>query len=327
MVGGLENQTQTLSLTRVSHVLLPLTRRGSLLNHPGYCQANGSKTLRRGLDRRLPPPTMDLYRLRYPPYLGCVSEELVEDLIKCSEPQEGTEIPLLQSPFGVIEGRLETMFFSQQQIHDTFGTSTMAERILRCGCKGCDDHRSDQTVNDTQYIEAITTKQGSLLVAVLVYLGKMHLLYPLIDGFATDTSKARPLDIMEKKGDSWFRDGQKEREIFSGAWKRALPMFYPLKFDVKSHSDSARPSVRPFYKYEDSDRFPYWDYDYEFEPGAFGRMQKFQVPTEYLEPGAMAILDSYPGSTEGTGRTKKVNEIHRFNKSIYESLGMGITDR
>ncbi|KAK2026410.1 kinase-like protein [Colletotrichum zoysiae] len=249
---------------------------------------------------------MDLYRLRYPPYPDCVSEQLVEALMKCSEPPEGMGTPLLERTFDLIEEGMETMFFSQQQIHGRFGRNTIAEQIIRCKCEGCKRLRSESTVNDTQYVEAIKEKEGSLLVAVLVYLGKMHLLYPLIHWDATDPSKSKLLDIMRNKGDSWFRYGQKEREIFFGAWKRAMAMFYPIEFDIKSNSDSVRRSVRPFHKYEDSVRFPYWDCkSHNFTLGAFGRMQKFQVPSEYLKIGAKEILDSYPGSTEGTERSKK----------------------
>ncbi|EQB45837.1 hypothetical protein CGLO_15233 [Colletotrichum gloeosporioides Cg-14] len=220
-----------------------------------------------------------------------------------------------------MEGTLEVVFFSRQQIHATFGTSDFAQKIIGCQCKGCVRLRSPSTVDDTQYVESIKKKEGSWLVAVLLYLGKMHLLYPLIHKRDINPSNARTLRHMEdanaKEANAWFQGGQQERRIVLGAWKRALAMFFPHEFDVDQDTNSIRPSVRPFHTFEDSDRFPYWDCEHDFKPGAFGRMQKFQVPSEYLAAGAMDILDSYPGSTEGTGRAKKYLLVRKIITPVH----------
>ncbi|KAK1990951.1 kinase-like protein [Colletotrichum falcatum] len=219
------------------------------------------------------------------------------------------------------------MFFSQQQIHDTFGADAIAEQIIRCECNGCSGLQRLSTVNDSQCVEAIKKKKGSLLVAVLVYLGKLHLLYPLIFREATDTSGTRPSDITKKHGDEWFRDGPRERQMFCRAWDKALPMFHPVNFDPESNSDPARFFVRPFFEYEDSDRFPYWDCNsYTFEQGAFGQMRKFRMPAEYLGAGAQEILKSYPGSTEGSGETTKYLFVRKMIKISAQADGTNDAD-
>ncbi len=72
-----------------------------------------------------------------------------------------------------------------------------------------------------------------------------------------------------------FRN-ERERQLFQGAYPRALMMFFPVEF---APSENTLP---PFHAYNDFQRFPFLDDDKYVPRNKAGRIKKFQIPKEYL---------------------------------------------
>ncbi|RMJ05244.1 hypothetical protein CDV36_014084 [Fusarium kuroshium] len=202
------------------------------------------------------------------------------------------------------EKRRDTIFFSQKELKDYLSDSTRIKDLLSCGCEDCSDSRNRFPALHTSNIkaEAWTTlyTNGPLLLALLVYLSKLHFIYPcMASRYHSSLRDAATYLQTSTELDSYFKPLGIERELFNEACKRALRMFEPVVLEFCTELD---PKYRT---YEPIDRFPFLNVK-PLQGGSFGLLRRFEIYEEYCSSDIKKHMLENPGSTAGNASEKKL---------------------
>ncbi len=235
---------------------------------------------------------MDYYRVMSPPYCGCVSADYARQLMACTD---NTFHGLADA-----EERGHELFFSRRKLEGLFKREDEIKKITECRCSGCSTERVRVPAHvDVNQLRADILNGAWLIMAILLYLGKLHILYHWIYSSTTDPLRAGLLEHYTP--DALFRDST-EKRLFCDAYARVVHMFYPVELN---HAESKFP---PFYRYPDIFRFPFLDEKQQpFQENS--RVRKFQIPDEYVSESVKKILADYPGSTETVAGKKQVSSV------------------
>ncbi|KAH7142070.1 kinase-like domain-containing protein [Dactylonectria macrodidyma] len=202
------------------------------------------------------------------------------------------------------------MFFSQEKLRQHFGNPSQIKRLLACECSYCKRSRERFSELDTKSLTS--TSGGPLFLALLVYLSKLHFVYPwMVSKFRNkDFPYAASFLHKTEELQSYFETAEK-KALFDDACRQAVEMFDPVILDF-----SAEP-VPEYKNYERMDRFPFCDVQ-DLERGSFGRLRRFEIYQEYCRDEIRDHMKKYPGSISSRGSDRK---LLFASKSVHKSLG------
>lgn len=195
-----------------------------------------------------------------------------------------------------------TMFFSLKDTKALFTKENIMD-LLSCRCRDCGEYKSDASAafNLLDYEKRIVNQndEGWLLMAALVYLGKLSLIHRWIQHpHMVEPGKLRGARSLVEAP---FPTKQ-QNELFWKAYGRVMDMFSPLEIkpginDRPEHNSLAR-----------SQRFPYLDEPGSLPSGSSGSLiTAFFVPEEYLHVDFRELMETnYSKSVVDDGRGRKV---------------------
>lgn len=196
-----------------------------------------------------------------------------------------------------------TMFFSQKDTRALFTGENIID-LLSCRCRDCGEYKSDASAafNLLDYEKRIANpdEKGWLLVAALVYLGKLNLIYRWIQypNIVRDFGNLRSASsLVEDPFDTPLRN-----VLFWKAYGRTMDMFFPM--EIKP-GINGRPEQN---RLAESRRFPYLDEPGNIPSGSSGSLiTTFLVPEEYLHESFRELMETnYAKSVEDDERGRKV---------------------
>ncbi|KAK4197948.1 putative cyclin-dependent kinase 2 [Triangularia verruculosa] len=279
------------------------------------------------------------YRLVMGQRNDCARNEYVELLLSCALP----EIDLENVSFEYIQEIWPRLFFSKKKITKKFGNAAVLDRLLQCGCGDCNTLRTGnpQVIRDAM----LGSPKGAILLSALVlllYLDRLHYIYPLISLKATDSLQSmilhldpaidgmRGLVIMKEEDLNLIDTPEKklsvedraERKEKTRQWKRRYKTFEAMRNEVFCMFEpvTIRLNQKDFCPehqwYLHQSRFPFLDAEDRVPQGSFGTVIKFRIPAEYLHESVKGFMESrYRGSRdEATGEYLFVRKSLKLQK-------------
>lgn len=232
---------------------------------------------------------------------NCESRNHVQALYACAYPLIDPSKDA--SVYEQHENRKEKMFFSQTKLREYFGVKTRIERLLSCECHYCSTSKNqDRSTLDIGNLPDIilSSVDGVLFLALLVYLSKLHFIYP----WSTSQPKERTLRgakfFLERNEEIQRHfDTEESKAMFKYACEHALEMFDPaiLQFGGDPHPSNTC--------YDRIVRFPFCQVE-RISESTSGSLDRFQVLEEYCHGSIERHKRRYPGSTIGNGSDNKV---------------------
>ncbi|KAF7556415.1 hypothetical protein G7Z17_g1481 [Cylindrodendrum hubeiense] len=248
---------------------------------------------------------MDHYRLLSPISRDCESRHHTHKIIECAYPP----IPVTaEKLFEEVESRGDKTFYSQRQLKAHFGKEETIWRLLRCGCDQCKTQRGDP-LDVQRYYRYIFEKHAWLLLPIMVYLGKLHFIYPWLDTMEMPKNNSKthtPVQCSNVEPLRRLLPHDLERTLFISAYERAVKMFSPFVFQI-DHSGTVPPKPLIFYE-----RFPFQEERKRTRQGQFGTLLYFEIPDEYVDGSVASRMEAYPKSITGRGNAKK----YRFARKV-----------
>ncbi|KAG8170312.1 hypothetical protein KVR01_001057 [Diaporthe batatas] len=200
-----------------------------------------------------------------------------------------------------------TMFFSLEETKALFTKENIMD-LLSCRCRDCGEYKSDASAafNLLDYEKRIVNQndEGWLLMAALVYLGKLSLIYRWIQ----HPHMVEPGTLRGARSlvEAPFPT-RRQNELFWKAYGRVMDMFSPLEIkpginDRPEHNSLAK-----------SQRFPYLDEPGSLPSGSSGSLiTAFCVPEEYLHVDFRQLMENnYSNSVVDDGRGKKYRLVRK----------------
>ncbi|KAK7710173.1 hypothetical protein SLS63_013036 [Diaporthe eres] len=201
-----------------------------------------------------------------------------------------------------------TMFFSRKDTKALFTGENIID-LLSCRCRDCGEYKSDASAafNLLDYEKRIADpdEKGWLLVAALVYLGKLNLIYRWIQypNIAKEFGNLRSASSLVEDP---FRTPL-QNALFWKAYGRTMDMFFPMEIEP---GINGRPEQN---RLAESRRFPYLD-----EPGSIpsgssrSLITRFLVPEEYLHGSFRELMETnYAKSVEDDERGRKYRLVRK----------------
>lgn len=198
-----------------------------------------------------------------------------------------------------------SMFFSRKDTEALFNRENIND-LLSCRCRDCGQYQSDASAafNLLDYEKRIANpdEKGWLLVAALVYLGKLNLIYHWIR-YPTIVKEFGNLRSAPDLVVDPFQTPL-QNALFWRAYRRTMDMFFPLEIE---RGINDRPEQNQL---AESRRFPYLDDDQpgDIPSGSSGSsITSFLVPEEYLHESFREMMETnYAKSVAIDKRGKKV---------------------
>ncbi|KAK2599260.1 hypothetical protein N8I77_011030 [Diaporthe amygdali] len=195
-----------------------------------------------------------------------------------------------------------TMFFSRKDTKALFNEENIVD-LLSCRCSDCGEYKSDPSAafNLLDYEKRIANpdEKGWLLVAALVYLGKLNLIYRWIryPNIAKEFGNLRSASALVENP---FHTPL-QNTLFWKAYGRTMDMFFPLEIEPGINGRPEQNSLA------DGRRFPYLDQPGRIPSGSSGSLiTRFLVPEEYLHESFREMMETnYAKSVENDGRGRK----------------------
>lgn len=195
------------------------------------------------------------------------------------------------------------MFFSRKDTKALFTRENIND-LLSCRCRDCGEYKSDPSAafNMLDYEKRIANpdEKGWLLVAALVYLGKLNLIFRWI----------RYPDIVKEFGNlrsasSLVGDPFQtplHNVLFWKAYRRTMDMFFPLEIEPGINGRLEQNCLA------EGRRFPFLDEPGNIPSGSSGSLiTRFLVPEEYLHENFKKIMETnYATSVENDERGRRV---------------------
>lgn len=136
----------------------------------------------------------------------------------------------------------------------------------------------------------------------MVYLGKLHFIYPWLD--TIDRSTLAPVQCSDVASLESLLPDDLGRKLFISAYERVLKMFNPLVFKI---DDSGTVPPKRVVTHE---RFPFQNEQKLSRQGQFGTLLYFEVSNEYVHSSVTSRMDEdYKSSITGTGDAKRVRGV------------------
>lgn len=240
---------------------------------------------------------MDHYRLLYPPHSDCACTTFASNVIDCANPPIDEAADDL---FSRLEHRRGRMFFSRHKLKRCFQNPEVVHALLRCICPNCRSKRrvflTAQTNEDT------VRKEAWLLLAMMVYLGKLHFIYDWINRPITDANLGDALESGFLKG---VIHDSLERKLFTGAYERARETFNPVVFRIESGGLYTRNT------YSDHKRFPFLREELHERQGCFGQITNVEIAWHDLDQTIIDKMEQYPHAVIGLSQTRRKVRLSR----------------
>ncbi|KAK4183076.1 hypothetical protein QBC35DRAFT_130518 [Podospora australis] len=151
------------------------------------------------------------------------------------------------------------------------GESAALDDLLSCGCEDC-KYQRDKVANTTAWAtKSALLREDSvgarLLLPILIYLGKLHLIHPIIKTPGLDPhSVIASFNSGSKQLESLFQSAT-EQQLFKSAYYNSFEMFKPRIFKVQPNG------LCPEYYFPDNCRFPFYG-ETLLSRGSFGTVYK-----------------------------------------------------
>ena len=248
---------------------------------------------------------MDHYRLLSTISRRCVGRLYVQRLLKSAYPPIDESSANLFEP---LEMRATKMFFLRRELEGHFNDrlGTAIGDLLRCPCEQCRDGRGDRgglnpAASDT-YIDKIQAREAWLLLPIMLYLGRLHFIYPWLDSMPLTGgpmgSEPVSLDSIGSL-DALFPDPL-EMRLFREVYDRTWRMFHPVVFDAPP-----RGKFKPI-DYPRHYRFPFQNEEKPETQGQFGSIVRFEIPGEYVTDPVKNGMREYHDAVTGSPDARKV---------------------
>lgn len=194
-------------------------------------------------------------------------------------------------------------FFSRKETKTLFNTENIDD-LLSCRCRECDQYQNDVSAPlnllDLKKRIANPDEKGWLLVAALVYLGRLSLIYRWLR-YPTIVKDFGNLRSASTLVDNPF-DTQQQNNLFWKAYGRTMDMFLPLEIEpgINGRPEQIRLAA--------GRRLPFLDEPGEIPSGSSGSsVTRFLVPEEYLHESFREMMENnYAKSVAIGDRGRKV---------------------
>ncbi|KAF4459684.1 serine threonine kinase [Fusarium albosuccineum] len=214
-------------------------------------------------------------------------------------------IPAIDAPGGPPQGQQVTsrrIFFSKGRLREHFGSNTTIDALLACLCNRCTgsfNAHGFAPLDESHIQEKILSgPDGPLFLALMVYLGTLHLVYPWFSfGFYTRDLRSATTSLLGQVA-TLFEPGL-ERNLFQNACAEALEKFDPVKLDFSINT------IIPHTTYSDISVFPFCE-EVDIGQGTFGTMRRFEIHRESLHHSAEERMRDYPSSVAGWGSERRL---------------------
>ncbi|KAF5003357.1 hypothetical protein FDECE_10087 [Fusarium decemcellulare] len=241
---------------------------------------------------------MDLYLHLGPFSTNCEGHNHIRAVYACA-------IPDIDAPRGPPQGQQVTsrrIFFSKRGLREHFGSNRTIDALLACTCNRCTGSFNTHgfaPLDENHFQEKILSgPDGPLFLALMVYLGTLHLVYPWFSfGFHTRDLRSATTSLLGQVA-TLFEPGL-ERNLFQNACAEALEKFDPVKLDFSVNT------IIPHTTYSDISVFPFCE-EVDIGKGTFGTMKKFEIHHESLHHSVEERMRDYPSSAAGWGIERRL---------------------
>lgn len=195
-----------------------------------------------------------------------------------------------------------SMFFSRKETKALFNKENIDD-LLSCRCRDCLQFQNDASAPlnllDCKKRIANPDEKGWLLVAALVYLGRLNLIYQWIryPTIVKEFGNLRSASTLVKDPFGVLQ----QNTLFWKAYGRTMDMFFPLEIEPGING-------RPENHLAEGRRFPYLDEPGDIPSGSSGSsVTRFIVPEEYLHESFREMTENnYTKSVAIGDRGRKV---------------------
>ncbi|KAK4167862.1 kinase-like domain-containing protein [Cladorrhinum sp. PSN259] len=217
--------------------------------------------------------------------------------------------------YKLVEQRGEKMFFSQKKLRADFNEQVI-NTLLNCQCKHCVGARGGYGAGDP--LADVRSKYAWLLFPLMIYLGKLHFVYPWLSAIELDkvnhTAKTHPTVHCDDIANlSRLVPNDIERMLFRSAYQRVLRMFNPFVFQLSGLGEVPHNNLVPHA------RFPY-ENERPLVAKQSASVTYFEVPAEYMHKSVKEKMKLYPSSmkdcpVEGKPRFRFVRKVLKLTTS------------
>jgi hypothetical protein len=190
----------------------------------------------------------------------------------------------------------EKMFFSQRRLVHHFERPDVIRRLHNCPCGDCSNARNGD--NDMLLVSDIERSSDPLLLALMVYLGKLHYLH-FWRRWRISWRTEQPND----EHLAMLLSLPLERIIFRRIYNRAVRMLNPVMLE------GPEPEICPYSEHFGAERFPYLETEWDVEQGSFGKMVRLQILPEYLRPTMEQSMRKYACSNDMVSREVSLHPL------------------
>jgi len=240
---------------------------------------------------------MDHYRLLYPPHRDCACTTFAKKVIKCADPPIDETAKDL---FSRLEHRYGRMFFSHHKLKALFQDPKVVQALLGCECSNCTSRRPGLLTAKTN--EDTVWKEAWLLLAMMIYLGKLHFIHDWVNRPITDANLG---DALGSGFLDAVIDDSLERKLFTGAYERAREIFNPVVFRIEDGGLYTRNT------YPDHKRFPFLREELHERQGCFGQITKVEIAWHDLDQTIIAKMEQYPHAVVGLSQARRKVRLSR----------------
>jgi hypothetical protein len=270
---------------------------------------------------------MERYRLRYPPYPDCMGQSFMGAILEHELPEidENSE-----TAFKDLEVNQEAVFFSKEGLKRTLRNTTNIRKLVNCGCKHCLGHRPVGL--GVEALVSTTFDEGWLILAILIYLGKLHFLKNWLNKGSSISNENlhAVMTHLETKQAAGLFSSESEKRMFWGAYRKIMHLFDPVVFKLPTASmatEKGPPKIFSQVNYDELCRFPYLDQKHDFKIGSSGILKKFQIPEEYLVDEVKARVSGYSSCKKAVGSRTQVYFQHLCNDDPLIVYSMFLRER
>jgi hypothetical protein len=225
---------------------------------------------------------MEVYRTIHGPFPGCPSHDVLQSMYRIALPKLSAD-DITECSLEALKKRDSKMFFPKREIEAILGEKQI-EMVLKCSCDRCVGGR-ENSIPDFQVLVKWVTKHARLLLAILIYLGHTRWIKEFTAKGIGDEDLHKVITFISSRRPVGLSPG------FKKSYETTLDLFSPPVFVMGD----------PKFNYDDNQRFPYLN-DTHHKEGSFGKVRRFEIHPDYLDPSLQSIALKYaPPSAGGTG--------------------------
>jgi hypothetical protein len=226
---------------------------------------------------------MEIYRTIHGPFPGCPSHDVLQRMYRIALPTLSAD-DIAECSLEALKKRDSKMFFPRRELIEDILSEEQIELVLKCDCVRCVDGR-ENSLPDFQALVKWVTKHARLLLAILIYLGHTRWIKEFQARSISDADLHKVITSISSRRPVGLSPG------FKKSYETTLDLFSPPVFVMGD----------PKFNYDDNQRFPYLN-DTHHKEGSFGKVRRFEIHPDYLDPSLQSIALKYaPPSAGGTG--------------------------